>query len=179
MFQVVVECYNASRHNSTWFEYVIQRPKPNKKGKNYTLKNSFPLRGIMEKVTVFKSLCSVCQSGGGSGKVGWSGVDWPWKTRKMPSATTWQNMITRTQSGRLSLTFEAEAGNWPQSLLSPMRDRQSLSWDGDGVSHLAQHGNWEKMREGPREWKEEENKEKEYWLTQPVCSAKLEIDFAH
>lgn len=35
------------------------------------------------------------------------------------------------------------------------------------------------MREGPGEYKEEENKEKEYWWTLPVCLAKLEIDFAH
>lgn len=148
MFHVVVECYNTSRYDSTWFDYVIQRPKPNKK--ICPLKNSFPLRGIMEKMTVFKSLCSVCQSGGGSGKVGWSGVDWPWKRRKTPSATSWQNMITRTQSGQLSLTFEAEAGSWPKSLLSPTRDRQSLSWDGDGVFLVSR--NMETGREWERAW---------------------------
>lgn len=70
-----------SRHHSTWSDYVVQRPKTNKK--ICSLKSLIFIEGIMEKMTVFKSLCSVCQPGGGSGKVGWSGVDWlqrSWKS---------------------------------------------------------------------------------------------------
>lgn len=113
-----------SRHHSTWSDYVVQRPKTNKK--ICSLKSLIFIEGIMEKMTVFKSLCSVCQPGGGSGKVGWSGVDWlqrSWKSHrasrhvtltgsagKTPSATIWQDLVTRAQSGQLSLTLEAEAG---------------------------------------------------------------------
>lgn len=35
------------------------------------------------------------------------------------------------------------------------------------------------VRDGPREEKKEENKEKEYWITQPAHSAKLEVDSAN
>lgn len=80
-------------------------------------------------MTVFKSLCSTCQHEGGNGKVGWSGVEWTGdrgagkviranchvtlreSAGKTPSATIWQDLVTRAQSGQLSLTLEAEAGS--------------------------------------------------------------------
>lgn len=53
-------------HHSTWSYYVVQRPEPNKK--IFSFKTLISIEGITEKMTVFKNLCSDCQSGGGSGK---------------------------------------------------------------------------------------------------------------
>lgn len=44
-----------SRHYSTWSDYVVQRPKPNKKIRS--LKTLISIEGIMERMTVFKNLC--------------------------------------------------------------------------------------------------------------------------
>lgn len=35
---------------------------------------------------------------------------------KTPSATIWQDLVTRAQCRQLSTTLEAEAGSWPKSL---------------------------------------------------------------
>lgn len=140
-------------------------------------------------------MCSVCQSGGGSGKVGQSGMDWLWKSGKitqaachvtirgsagkMPSVTIWQDLVTRAQSGQLSLTLETAAGSWPQSLLSPRGGRHSLSWNTDDVSLILYNMETGRKLGRAQERREKENKEKEYGLIKPVYSVKLKIDFAH
>lgn len=100
-------------------------------------KNSFPLRGIMEKkwqcLKVYVLFAKMGERVEKLGGVEWIGHERRGRRHLPPVGRTWSS----GQSGQLSLTFEAEAGNWPKSLLSPTRDRQSLNWDGDSVSLIS------------------------------------------
>lgn len=63
----------SSRHYSTWSEYVVQRPKPNKK--ICSLKTLISIEGIMERMTVFKNLCCLPKWGRQwKSRVEWSGL---------------------------------------------------------------------------------------------------------
>lgn len=72
-FYVVVKCYKEA---DTTPRGLIMYFKEQKQIERSLLKALFSLKGLWKKMTVFKSLCSVCQHGGGNGNVGWSGVDW-------------------------------------------------------------------------------------------------------
>lgn len=150
----------------------------------------------MEKMTVFKNLCVLCAKMGEEveklGRVAWTGCGKAGKVTqaachvtirgsagKMPSVTIWQDLVTRAQSGQLSLTLETAAGSWPQSLLSPRGGRHSLSWDTDDVSLILYNMETGRKLGRAQERREKENKEKEYGLTKPIYSVKLKIDFAH
>lgn len=128
VFYVVVQCYNGGRHNFRWYNYAVQRAKPNKK--ICSLKKSLFHWGKYGKNVKCLKVCVLfAKAGKGVGK--FSEVEAHGSTGNFTQVSCYVTLRGsegrchlprlaglghRAQSGRPSSALGAEAGNWPKSL---------------------------------------------------------------